>query len=279
MVEQRFCKAKTEVRFPLSGSMQKTFYSSLKYRGLQRTISKKNWRLGKYSHLKKQIRKKCSRKGCDNNFLKIPSDPKVFCSSSCAASVSNIGRCLSQNTKNKIAFALAGRPNGRKGIFLVPRVRQVCANISCEKIFFHERWKKHRKFCSNVCAIKSIGSLSTSPRAARAKAGIRADIDSSVYFYSRWEANFARILNFLHIKWVHQPRRFRLKNQVYTPDFYLPELDKYIEIKNFLSDYSQRRDQEFRELYPELKLILILKNDYQNLEKLFASSIKTWEYS
>ncbi len=123
------------------------------------------------------------------------------------------------------------------------------------------------------------GSQPTSPRAARAKAGIRPDIDPDIYFYSRWEANYARILNLKKIKWIHQPKRFKLKSQYYTPDFYLLKTKTYVEIKNFLAPYSQKRDQEFRELYPQEKLLLVLKDNYKKLERKYAPLIKEWEFS
>jgi len=126
--------------------------------------------------------------------------------------------------------------------------------------------------------MKVIGSQPTSPRAARAKAGIRKDL-GTFYFYSRWEANFARILNLLKIKWEFQPKTFDLKTQKYTPDFYLPEYDLFVEIKNFLSDFSKERDDKFRENYPELNLFLLLKEDYLKLQSTFSLEIKEWEYS
>lgn len=124
-----------------------------------------------------------------------------------------------------------------------------------------------------------VGGRPTSPKAARGKSGIRPDIDPKIYFFSRWEANYARILNLGNIKWIHQPKRFRLRSQNYTPDFYLPESNTYIEIKNFLSDYSSRRDREFRELYPNEKLIMILKDEYKELEKKYSPLIPNWEFS
>ncbi len=87
------------------------------------------------------------------------------------------------------------------------------------------------------------------------------------------------MLNLRKIKWKFQPRTFNLKTQRYTPDFYLPHNDTYIEIKNFLSEYSLKRDREFRELYPDKKLVLILKEDYLNLQKEFSPVIKNWEFS
>ena len=135
------------------------------------------------------------------------------------------------------------------------------------------------KYCSRMCAIRDVGSRPTSPRAARARAGIRPDISQTIYFFSRWEANFARLMNFLRIKWVHQPRTFQLHSQKYTPDFYLPEMGTYIEIKNFLSAYSRNRDEEFRRLYPDLELRLILKDEYLALQNTYAHKIPLWEYS
>ena len=69
-----------------------------------------------------------------------------------------------------------------------------------------------------------------------------------------------------------------LKNQKYTPDFYLPEYGFYIEVKNFMWKYSKIRDEKFREFYPNEILILILKKEYLSLEKEFALRIKNWEY-
>jgi hypothetical protein len=127
--------------------------------------------------------------------------------------------------------------------------------------------------------MRVVGGRPTSPKAARGKAGIRSDIDSETYFFSRWEANYARILNLLGTDWIHQPKVFQLRSQNYTPDFYLPKRDSYVEIKNFLSDYSRKRDREFRELYPDTKLILILKSDYLKLQNKYSPSIKEWEFS
>ncbi len=89
----------------------------------------------------------------------------------------------------------------------------------------------------------------------------------------------ARLFNLLQIKWIFQPQSFDLGGQRYTPDFYLPEFDLLIEVKNFLSEYSRNRDERFRRIYPDKKLILLLKNDYLKLQGQFAKYITEWEYS
>ena len=77
---------------------------------------------------------------------------------------------------------------------------------------------------------------------------------------------------------MHQPRVFNLSGQNYTPDFYLPDYDIYIEVKNFLWKYSKIRDEKFRRFYPNIDLILLLKKDYLKLEKKYSYLIKNWEY-
>ena len=126
--------------------------------------------------------------------------------------------------------------------------------------------------------MKIVGGKPTSPKAARGKAGIRKDISKTIYFYSRWEANIARLFNYLDIRWIHQPKTFNLGSQNYTPDFYLPDCNNYIEVKNFLWKYSKIRDRKFRKLYPSINLFLLLKKDYLKLEKRYSHFIKNWEY-
>lgn len=239
---------------------------------------KENWRKGLFNFRYKREKKICARKGCGKTFEVIPSNPKIYCSQNCAAQVNNKKRePPSEETRLKVAKSLKGTKSPFKGTIKVSRVEVICANPKCKKIFLKERWMK-RKFCSNRCAMDIIGGRPTSPKAARGKAGTRKDIDDKIYFYSRWEANIARLFNYLGIKWLHQPKTFDLKTQNYTPDFYLPEQKIYIEVKNFLWKYSRIRDEKFRKLYSNIKLILLLKKDYLKLEEKYSHLIKNWEY-
>ncbi len=213
--------------------MSRDFYNTPEYRQKQSAATKANWNRGVFNFRYKKEKRKCARKECGKTFEVVHSNPKIYCCMSCSGKVNNIGRGhLSEETKIKIAKALIGRKNPHAGIIKVPRVKMICDNLKCKKPFFIERWMK-RKFCSNKCAMAVIGGKPTSPKAARGKAGIRKDIDNEIYFYSRWEANMARLFNYFGIKWLYQPKTFDLKTQNYTPDFYLPERKIYIEVKNF----------------------------------------------
>jgi len=88
------------------------------------------------------------------------------------------------------------------------------------------------------------------------------------------EAEFARILDFYGIAWSYEPRSFPIgyKNkgtpEMFTPDFYLPDLDLYIELttmKQALVTQKNRKLRQLKEQYPEIKITLLYKNDYEKL--------------
>jgi len=258
--------------------MTHDFYNTQEYKEKQSTITKENWRKGIFDFHFRREKRRCNRKGCNNIFETIPSDPKIYCSRSCSGKVNNINRGpLPEEVKLKIAAKLKGRKNPHAGIIKIPRIEILCANPKCGKLFLIERWMK-RKFCSNDCAMAVIGGKPTSPKAARGKAGIRKDISAIIYFYSRWEANIARLFNYLGVKWLYQPKTFDLGSQNYTPDFYLPDRNAYVEVKNFLWKYSKIRDRKFRKIYPDINLTLLLKKNYLKLENKYSKFIENWEY-
>jgi hypothetical protein len=253
-------------------------YNKKEYKEKQSAIMKENWKKGLFDSIRKREKRICIKEGCNKIFEVIPSNPKVYCCHSCSAKVNNVKRGpLSEETKLKIAKALIGTKSPYKGVLKVPRVEIICANPRCRKPFIAIKWA-NRKYCSNKCHMAVTGGKPTSPKAARGKAGIRKDISKIIYFYSRWEANFARLLNYLDIKWRYQPKTFDLITQNYTPDFYLPKYNTYVEIKNFLWKYSKIRDEKFRELYPKINLVLLLSEDYLKLQGEYSSLIKNWEY-
>ncbi len=96
----------------------------------------------------------------------------------------------------------------------------------------------------------------------------------SVVFAHPSEGEFARILDFYNIEWVYEPRSFPLERQdkrvteMFTPDFYLPALDLYVELttmRQSLVTKKNRKLRRLRELYPGVKITLLYKNDYDRL--------------
>lgn len=262
--------------------MRAAFYDSSEYRRKQSAITARNQERGVYRHLDLKETRICARESCATPFMTRRYEPKKYCSRSCSAAVSNATRVHSDATRRKISASLAGRSlEGKvspfKGVMKVPRVEVICANPACAKAFFALR-TQGRRYCSIACSIQVNFTKPTSPKAARGKSGIRPDISDSVRFYSRWEANFARICNHLGLRWQHTPATFDIGGQNYTPDFYLPDRGVYVEIKNFWNDYSMVRDRKFRKAYPDIPLLVIVKEKYYDLEARHAKGIPGWEY-
>ncbi len=97
----------------------------------------------------------------------------------------------------------------------------------------------------------------------------------NIIFAHESEKEFAKILDFYRIKWEYEPKTFTLEwdeNDVplisFTPDFYLAELDLYIELTTLnqkLVTKKNRKIKKVRELYPEINVKLFYKKDYNSL--------------
>ena len=88
------------------------------------------------------------------------------------------------------------------------------------------------------------------------------------------EEEFAKLLDFYRIEWLYEPRSFPLTwqdnkvTEMFTPDFYLPELDLYIELttlKQSLITQKNRKLRRLKGLYPEVNIKLLNKSDYLRL--------------
>jgi cytidylate kinase len=89
------------------------------------------------------------------------------------------------------------------------------------------------------------------------------------------EREFARVMDFYRIRWQYEPRTFPIEwddkeNVVsaFTPDFYLPDLDLFIELttmKQSLVTKKNRKVRRLRELYPDVNIKILYERDYKNL--------------
>jgi hypoxanthine phosphoribosyltransferase len=96
-----------------------------------------------------------------------------------------------------------------------------------------------------------------------------------VTFVHPSEAEFARILDFYQIAWEYEPRTFELRwdgqgnvVEAFTPDFYLPEQDLYIELTTMeqrLITKKHRKLRRLRELYPNVNIKLLNRSDFKQM--------------
>jgi len=89
------------------------------------------------------------------------------------------------------------------------------------------------------------------------------------------EEMFARILDFYGIEWNYEPRTFPLEwdenhevTTAFTPDFYLPQQDVYIELTTLRPSLSNRKNWKMRrmaELYPDVNVKILKRREMREL--------------
>jgi len=94
----------------------------------------------------------------------------------------------------------------------------------------------------------------------------------TVRFAHHSERQFARLLDFYQIEWEYEPTSFDLEwdkegnvVQKFTPDFYLPQYDLYIEITTLNQKLVTKKNRKARrlvELHPEINIKVLYQRDY-----------------
>jgi hypoxanthine phosphoribosyltransferase len=94
-------------------------------------------------------------------------------------------------------------------------------------------------------------------------------------FVNGAELECARILDWYGIPWEYEPQSFVLERDAegrvtsaFTPDFYLPEQNLYIEVtvmKQSLVTRKNRKLREVRRLYPGVNAKLFYRRDIERL--------------
>jgi len=89
------------------------------------------------------------------------------------------------------------------------------------------------------------------------------------------EAEMSRILDFYAVRWEYEPHTFpilwNLEGDVvesFSPDFYLPDLELYLEmttLRQKLVRKKNRKLRRLRELYPDLNVKLFYARDFRAL--------------
>jgi hypothetical protein len=89
------------------------------------------------------------------------------------------------------------------------------------------------------------------------------------------EAEMSRILDFYAVRWEYEPHTFpilwNLDGDVvesFSPDFYLPDLELYLEmttLRQKLVRKKNRKLRRLRELYPDLNVKLFYARDFRAL--------------
>ena len=98
---------------------------------------------------------------------------------------------------------------------------------------------------------------------------------SQPHFSHPSEAEFARLLDYYEIPWEYEPHTFVLQEdeegrviEAFTPDFYLPEQDLYVEVTTMRQELITKKNRKIRRLrerYPHINIKLFTRRDFRTL--------------
>jgi hypoxanthine phosphoribosyltransferase len=96
------------------------------------------------------------------------------------------------------------------------------------------------------------------------------------------ELEYAKLLDYYGIPWLYEPHTFVLERDVdgrvieaFTPDFYLPEQELYLEVtvmKQSLVTRKNRKLRKLRKLYPDVRIKLFYERDFERIAARFGLS-------
>jgi cytidylate kinase len=89
------------------------------------------------------------------------------------------------------------------------------------------------------------------------------------------EQMFANLLDFYRIAWEYEPKSFPIQwgkdgkvTEAFTPDFYLPEFDLYVELTTMKQAHVTKKNRKIKlvkQIYPHVNIRVFYQKDFENL--------------
>lgn len=159
----------------------------------------------------------------------------------------------------------------KKIAFYLPTGYSLNIDIKCVSCHEKKHPPKEKKTNSNVYS--------------KIKKGIREDVHKSYFFRSPTEANFARILKSLKIKWKYENKLFTFDGYKRKPFSYLMDFEitegnsrfpaGYYEIKGYMNSQSRQKLRRFKKHYPEESnnTTIVIYSKYNKKDIAFCESL------
>ncbi|NJM41472.1 MAG: hypothetical protein HC853_12255, partial [Anaerolineae bacterium] len=153
--------------------------------------------------------------------------------------------------------------------------------ISFERKYGAKRAAEIKAKLSQLNAGKNNAMYGRPPKYTKTytKSGHREDLGH--YVRSSWEADLARVFRFLDLDYQYEPKTFELTRAngttiTYTPDFYVPSLRKYFEVKGWMDAVSAEKIALFEKQYPNEQLTVVDKTYFAELQLAYSDLVQ-WE--
>jgi len=156
-----------------------------------------------------------------------------------------------------------------------------CIEKGCNNKISYSNWSKGNKHCkTHANRLNMLGNIPWNknkkcPQLSGKNNGFYGklikphwDKYKDTNMRSSWEIKYAKYLDKLGINWRYEFKTFDLGNTTYTPDFYLPNQDLYIEIKGWSSDVFIKKFKLFKKLYPKIKIDVLHKEQLKSMRIL-----------
>ena len=209
---------------------------------------------------------------CNIQYQKPPSKAKnsKFCGKSCKDAFNSkyeIKKCLSckSDFKSKKGAKFCSRECYMKETKL-DRITLTCDFCGKEYVKpVNQRTSTCSKECQNKAQSSGLREIPSNGRL-----GFRYDLPNNYFFKSSLEADYARWCEATKKPYVYEHKTFTVqydgKDKQYTPDFYHPDEDRYVELK------AIRRDRKFNS---NLLAADLLKEQGVNIDVLLMHEFYT----
>jgi len=196
---------------------------------------------------------------CGTRFNAPPSRERKFCSLRCAYDNPNRVGGIAETQRKKRGFAACQK---------------------CGRVFEKHTHSGKGFFCSQICSVSR----------SRGMAGWRVIGRQRIYARSRWEANYARFLEFLRKRkeirgWQHEAETFwfetiRRGARSYLPDFKVIKVDgsvEFHEVKGWMDSRSRTKLKRMAKYHPAVTMVVRDKVWFRDNSAFLKKLIKGWE--
>jgi hypothetical protein len=210
--------------------------------------------------------------GCKKTYQKPPSRAKnsKFCNKACkdkSSSKFTIEKCLTCKQEFKSS---RGKKYCTRKCYMDDNKKER-VSLKCENCgeSYEKPYDELTKYCGKTCQyIAQSSGLHEIP--SNGRMGFRKDLPSHYFFKSSLEADYARWCEATKKPYVYEHKTFTVqydgRDKQYTPDFYHPDEDRYVELK------AIRRDRKFNS---NLLAADILKQQGLNIDVMLMHEFYT----
>jgi len=198
--------------------------------------------------------------------------------------ISNKGKFRNKNAKtnigevyNKLTIIDVEHRNNNRGYKMVCKcecgntTKQAYADLVNNKVFSCGCYGKEQQSITG----SNVGLNNSTKQCAKYKWHYIKN-GNKVNMRSGYEVMFATILDKENIEWLYEPKCFKLSNgKRYTPDFYLPKENRYIDTKGRYKESSKSKIKEFETLGNKIDVVFI-KEIEKRLDMSYYKFKKQW---